>query len=796
MIVSLRWLQEYVDLPTEAAEELDDVLNRIGLEVEGWEVLEAGFSGVVVATVTEVVPHPNADKLRVATCDIGTGPHTVVCGAWNFEAGDVVPLALPGAVLPGGFEVGERTIRGVPSPGMICSETELGLGDEGDGILVLGEGYAPNGTDFATTLPYPDVVFDLEITPNRPDAMSVYGVARDLAAFYGLPLRAPEIGITESGPPTTATVVVEDHERCPRFTAREIRGVAIAPSPLWMRLRLRDAGVRPINNVVDVTNYVTLELGQPLHAFDQDRVPDETLVIRRAAEGEHLVTLDSVDRALSTEDLLVASPQEGLALAGVMGGEDSEVLPDTTRVLLEVAHFSAPHVLLTGWRQKLRSEASARFERGVDPELPPAASARAARLMAELAGAEIAPGFIDVYPEPVERAVVDLPAGEAARLLGVEIPAAEITGILTRLGFEVEGDGPFRVTVPTYRPDVTRPADLVEEIARLYGFDNIPASLPRGPGGGLTPVQRRLRRAASAMVGAGYSEVMNFSFVAPDDLAALGAGDDDPRSGGVAIRNPLNEEEGVLRTTLLPGLLRGLRVNQKRHAAAAALFETGLVFLAGDGDLPDQPHHLAFVAAGPRPGLPWEGSGRGDFDATDAVGVWETLARALGVEPSVEQRTDPAFHPGRCAVAMAGGAPVGVVGEIHPSVAARFDVAGRVAAGEIDLGALAAMAPGTGFDVPSAMPPVVFDLAFDLPEQAAAADLLAVVAEAGGPTVESAELFDVFTGGPLDEGRKSLAVRLTVRDPERTLTDEEVAPLRTAVAEAVAARLKGRLRGG
>ncbi|MBU1225864.1 MAG: phenylalanine--tRNA ligase subunit beta [Actinobacteria bacterium] len=795
MKLSVGWINEFVDLPINDPGELCDVFNQLGLEVETWQAVEAGFSGVIVAEVTEVLLHPNADKLRVVTLDTGSGLHTVVCGAWNFEAGATVPLAMPGAVLPGGFEVGSRKIRGVESPGMICSERELGLGEGSEGILMLGEGYAPLGADFASTLPYPDVVFDLDITPNRPDAMSVYGVARDLAACFGLPLRGPNTGFEEEGQPTTASVRVEDSERCPRFTAREIRDLAIGPSPLWMRLRLRDCGVRAINNVVDVTNYVTLELGQPLHAFDLDRVPEETLVIRRAAPGEHLTTLDSIDRVLSDEDLLVAGPSDGLALAGIMGGENSEVAPDTTRVLLEVAHFSAPHTLLSGWRQKLRSEASARFERGVDPELPPIASGRAAALMGRLAGGAIAPGFIDIYPTPIEPVVVELPAAETERLLGVAIPPSEIAGILTRLGCEVEGDGPFRVTVPTYRPDVTRPADLVEEIARLYGYDNIPSSLPRGPGGGLSRTQRRARLASAAMVGAGYSEVMSFSFVAPGDIAALGLPPDDPRNRPIRIRNPLNEEQALLRTSLLPGLLTALRVNQARNHPSAALFETGLVFLPGPADLPDQPRRLAFAAVGPRPAPRWTGEGP-DRDATDAVGVLESLAGALGIEMQIEQGSDGAFHPGRCGTVLVGGWAVGVVGEIHPAVASAFEVTGRVAAGEIDLDAVLAAESGAPFLPPSPLPPVVFDLAFDVDAGVPAGQLTAVVAAAGGPTVESVTLFDVFSGPPLAEGRKSLAVRLTVRDPERTLTDEEVAPLRSAVAAAVAERLDGRLRGG
>jgi phenylalanyl-tRNA synthetase beta chain len=795
VIVSLRWIREFVDLPTDDPEELAGVLDQLGLEVETWERLEAGFSGVIVARVTEVAPHPNADKLRVATLDTGDGSHTVVCGAWNFEAGAVVPLALPGAVLAGGLEVGTRAIRGVPSPGMICSEAELGIGDDAAGILVLAEDHARLGADLAGTLPYPDVVFDLEITPNRPDAMSVYGVARDLAAFYQVQLRPLDVAVEATGAPTRAKVIVEDPDRCPRFTAREIRNIEIGPSPLWMRMRLRDSGVRPISNVVDVTNYVTLEVGQPLHAFDLDLIPDETLVIRRAREGERLQTLDSVDRALSTEDLLVAGPAQGLALAGIMGGEDSEVGDETSRVLLEVAHFSAPHTLLSGKRHNLRTEAVARFERGVDPELPPIASARAAVLMAELAGGEIAEGFIDVYPDPIEPRVVELARGEPARLLGVDLGGEGIASLLRRLGFGVDGDDPFRVTVPTHFPDVTRPADLVEEIARLYGYDNIPATLPLGPGGGLTATQRRDRHTREVMVGAGYSEIMTYSFIGPDDLGALGLPPDDTRAGAVRIRNPLNEEEGLLRTSLLPGLLRGVRRNQARNNERVALFEVGRVFFPGRGEIPDQPKRLGFVAAGPRPGAGWDGDA-GERDVWDAVGLWETLAAGLGLEGGVVPDGDPVFHPGRCGRVEVDGEPIGVVGEIHPAVAARFDISGRVAAGELAFGALVAEHPAGEFAVPSPFPPVVFDMAFDLDEEVPAADLLRTVSSAGGSQVERAVLFDVFVGPPLEEGRKSLAIRLTVRDPRRTLTDGEVAPLREAIVAAVGGQLGGRLRGG
>jgi phenylalanyl-tRNA synthetase beta chain len=795
MNVSLRWLEEFVDLPTDDPAELESVLSNLGLEVDGIEVVEAGFTGVVVTRVLEVKPHPNADKLRLVRVDRGDGEQEVVCGAWNFEAGAIVPLATVGAVLAGGLEVGEREIRGITSLGMICSEAELGLGEDAGGILVLEEDLFEVGADFATALPYPDVVFDLSITPNRSDAMSIYGVARDLAAYYDLPLRTPEHPVAAAKAKTRVKVAIEAPDLCPRFTVREIRNVGHGPSPLWMRLRLRDAGMRPISAVVDVTNYVMLEYGQPIHAFDADLVPEESFVIRRARAGERLVTLDGFTRDLLPDDLLVSGPDAALALAGVMGGEASEVTGVTDRILLEVAHFTAPGVLLTGKRLGLRSEAGARFERGVDPELPPLVSARAASLMAELAGGEVLGGFVDVYPEPIAPAEVALPIGEAERLLGVAIDAGTITTLLTRLGFAVSGDDPLHVVVPTYRPDVTRPADLVEEIGRLYGFDNIPRRLPKGVGEGLPVWEQRRRLVRRTLVGAGYHEIMTYSFLGADAIAALGFPEDDPEASPVPVRNPLSEEEGFLRTTLLPGVLGALRANAGRGRADAAVFEIGRVFLTGGADLPLQPRHVAFAATGRAPGPLWEG-GAAVRDARDAVGLWETLAAALGVEYELEQAADAPFHPGRCGRIVRDGQVVGRVGELHPGAAAAFDLDGRVAVGELDLEPLLGAPEAWTFTTPSAFPPVVFDLAFELDAAVPAAALVAAVEDGADPRLENLELFDLFSGPPLEAGRKSIAVRLTFRDAGRTLTDDDLVPVREAIVAAVAAACSGTLRGG
>ena len=789
MKATLRWIQEFVDLPTEDPEQVARALGGLGIEVETLERIDAPFAGVVVARVAAIRPHPDADRLRVVTLDAGSVTLDVVCGAWNFAVGAIVAYAQVGSTLAGGVEVGSRDIRGVASPGMIASEIELGIGEDSEGILVLDDSFAV-GEEFS--LPYPDAVFDLSITPNRPDAMSIYGIARDLAALFDVPVRHPRPSVVADGPPTAVRVTIDAPDRCPRFTARELRRVRVGPSPLWLRDRLRRVGIRPINNVVDVSNYVMVEYGQPLHAFDLDRIPKETIVVRPAKPGEELRTLDGVTRVLTTDDLVIAGPEKAIGLAGIMGGEDTEVSADTTRVLLEVAHFAPEGILLTGKRHGLRSEAVARFERGVDPELPPVASARAASLIAALAGAEVADGFIDEYPRPWTPTVVVLPTGEPARLLGIPIAPAVAAGYLRRLGFGVEGESDLTVTVPSFRPDVSRPADLVEEIARIHGYDEIPATLPFGRGGTLPLWARYERAIREVMVGGGYFEVWNFDFVGVDELERLGLAAGDRRRTPVEVRNPLSDEQRHLRTTLLPGLLHGVALNQARNLSDIALFEVATVFFPSTGDLPEQPRRLGFVAAGRVPGPLWEA--RPERDARDAVGVVELLGRALHLDLRIEPATEGGFHPGRCARVVLDGADIGVIGEVHPVVAERFGIAGRVAAGELDFEALAPRR--MSFEVPSHFPPVVFDLAFDVAAEVTAAGVLDAVVGAAGALLERASIFDVFSGPPLDPGRTSVAVRLTFRAPDRTLTDAELVPVREAIASRVAEHLSGRLRGG
>jgi phenylalanyl-tRNA synthetase beta chain len=791
MKATLSWIQEFVDLPTDDPDEIARAMTGLGIEVETIERLEAPFSGVVVARVDDIRQHPDADRLRVVTLDVGGGHLDVVCGAWNFEVGATVAYARVGSVLAEGIEVGEKEIRGVASPGMIASEVELGIGDDADGILVLDYPFEP-GADFAAMLPYPDAVFDLSITPNRPDAMSIHGIARDLAALFDVAVRHPDPFVEPDGAPTKAQVRIEEPDLCPRFTARELRNVSVGSSPLWMRDRLRRVGIRPINNVVDVSNYVMVEYGQPLHAFDLDRVPEETIVVRRGRPGETLRTLDGVERALTADDLVIAGPHDPLGLAGIMGGEDSEVTSATTRVLIEVAHFAPEGVLLAGKRHAIRSEAVSRFERGVDPELPPVASARAASLIAELAGAEVADGFIDEYPKPWMTPVVVLPEREPERLLGIPIEPSLSADYLRRLGFTVEGERDLVVTVPSFRPDVSRPADLVEEVARIHGYDKIPASLPFGQGGVLPAWLRRERAIREVMVGAGYYEVWNFDFMGIDEVERLALPDDDRRVVPVEVRNPLSDEQRHLRTTLLPGLLGGVALNQARNLSDVALFEVGTVFFPSDGELPEQPRRLGFVASGRIPGPSWEQ--RPERDGRDAKGLVETLLGSLRIGARFEQAALPGYHPGRCARVLLDGAEIGVIGEIHPAVSERFGIAGRVAGGELDLDAL--VPERMRFEIPSQFPPVVFDLAFDVATETAASSIVDTIEEAAGELLERVLIFDVFSGAPLEPGRTSVAFRLTFRAPDRTLTDEELVPVREAIASLVATRLSGRLRGG
>ncbi|MEX1286673.1 MAG: phenylalanine--tRNA ligase subunit beta [Acidimicrobiia bacterium] len=799
MRVPLNWLADYVDLPVTDPIALARILDDLGHEVDGVEVLERTFEGVVVGRVETVDAHPDADRIRLTTVDTGDGPTEVVCGAWNFEAGAIVPVARPGATLDrGSFEITERAIRGVTSHGMICSAAELGLGDDAEGILVLDDAFEV-GRDFADYVALPDAIIDLAITPNRPDAMAMIGIARELAAHFGVEWRLPPVTERDGAGPSDLGIRVED-PRCPRFTGREVRGVRMGPSPLWMQLRLARAGQRPISNVVDVSNYVMLELGQPTHAFDLEQVAEDTIVVRAATAGETLTTLDGVTRELDSDDLVVADPERALSLAGTMGGEASEVSDGTSRVLVEVASWDAPTILHMSHRHGLRSEASSRFERGVDPEMPPLANHRMVDLLVDLAGGTPMGDLVDAHPRPHEPVTVDLPLSLVERTLGVAMPAAEVTGFLEPLGIVVEArDEALSVTAPSWRPDLTRAIDHVEEIARLRGYASFEPSIPAGPGGGLSATQARERLLRDVLTGLGLSEALTFSFHGPRALADLGLGPDDPRRNAIEVRNPLREEERLLRTTLLPGLLDAARFNVNHGLSDVALFEIGRVFSADDsreyGTIPDQPTHLGLVLVGSLGAGGVDGPRRA-VDAHSGIGIIRPLVAALGHgELGIESFDHRPLHPGRGAVVrLPDGTELGTVGELHPRVARAWDLPGRVVVAELALEPLVAPPALWQFDEPSLLPHVDFDLAFVLPDAITTAAVLAAARDASGDLLEGLEPFDTYRGTGVPDGHRSLAIRLRLRPDDRTLTNEEAGAVRQAVIDAVAG-LGGTLRG-
>jgi phenylalanyl-tRNA synthetase beta chain len=812
MRVPYSWLRSYCD-PGLGPAELAERLAMTGTEVERvGTVGPPAPDGFVVGRVLTREKHPDADRLSVCTVDVGEGePRTIVCGAPNVDAGQTVPVALPGATMPGGQKLGEAKLRGVQSSGMILSAAELEIAEESAGILVLDDGPEP-GAPLGEILPVAEPVLELEVTPNRPDCLGVYGVAREVHAISAAPLAeepwaedAPAKGEGEAS--DFASVTVEVPELCPRFTARVFTDVTISPSPAWLQARLSAAGQRPINNVVDITNYVMLLTAQPLHAFDLDRVPGGALTVRAATDGEKMKTLDDVERSFDAETVLVCDANGPSGIAGIMGGQVSEVSAETTRVLLEVANWNGTNILRTSRLLGLRSEASSRFEKGLHPALCMRAQRIASRLIVELCGAKLVPGTIDVAAEVPPPSRVALRGERVPGLLGMEIEQADQVAYLERLGFavEVERDD-LAVEVPPDRHyDVTREADLIEEVARMHGIDeHLPSTLPSSTGqaGGLRRDQRLRRRAEDALRDLGFDEIVGWSFTDPAEAGRLRLPVDDPRAAGIAISNPLSEDQSTMRTTLLGSLLGAARGNLARDADRVALFESGRVYLetsktnggsdaagplAGQftGERPApflEPHRLGVLAVGPPAPGSWRGGGEpADFFALK--GVLEGLAARLGVSAAFEPATESFLHPGRAAKVLVGGEQAGWIGEVHPLVAREWDLDAAVAF-ELDLSTLlaAASAGEETFEDLTAFPAVLQDLAVVIPVDVPAAQVREAVLAGGGELLRSAEVFDLFEGEQVGEGRKSLALRLEFRATDRTLTDEEVAEQRDSIA--------------
>jgi phenylalanyl-tRNA synthetase beta chain len=805
------WLLDLVELPdTVGPDDGAAALTGAGLEVEEIETIGGELSGVVIAEVVGKRKHPNADKLTlVDVIDKAGGAATeVVCGAPNVpEPGGRVLWARPGAVLPGGFQIAPKEIKGVTSAGMLCAEDELGLGDDHDGIIVLGddERGAPLGALAQDALGLRDIVFDIGVPANRPDANGHLGIARELAALCGgrlRPVDADLAAVTDDSLDAAAlvSVAIEDQARCLRYAARVIDGLTVRPSPRWLRRRLEAVGVRPLSNLVDVSNYVMFELGQPLHAFDYRVVDGARIIVRRAAAGEKMKTLDDVERTLTDDDLLICDARGGVAVAGVMGGADSEVRDDTTRVLLETACFEPTGIRRTGRRLNLHSESSHRFERGVDPNGVDLASARAAKLLAELGGGRVARGVVDVYPKPVAPVQVAIRPARATQLTGVELSAADVRRSLESIQLEIAGgtDDNIEVEVPTSRPDLTREVDLIEEVIRLYGFEKVPASLPRDS---IAPSRRADPReplARRALVQAGLDESVTYAFTSPQRLAALGLPDGDPRMSPIPVVNPLRGEHSLMRTTLLPNLFGTLAYNLTRDVADTRLFEVGMVFLPNPGgELPTERRTAAGVMCGARDGWLTPGEPLDFFDVK--APVERLLAAVLGAparEVGIVAAGDiPYLHPGIAArVVLPDGAVAGVLGEVHPNTRRALDIDVPCFAFELDLERLSPSGPIQMEPIPR-FPAITRDVSFFVDAEVPASrveDVIRARPEALLTHVTVLEDYRAPTHVP--PGKKGMLWSMTYRSAERTLTDAEVDDAHAAIVARLLADLPAEQR--
>jgi phenylalanyl-tRNA synthetase beta chain len=798
MRVALGWLAEFVDVPP--AEALAERLTTAGIEIESIERTGPDLSAVRVGRVVAREKHPDADKLSLCRVDVGEGePLEIVCGAPNVAAGQKVAVALAGAELPGGLRIKKSKIRGVVSNGMICSARELGLSDDHEGILVLDPS-ANVGTPLPEVMRIGDVVFDFELTPNRGDWASMLGIAREVRALFGGALRLPPHAPVESGEPASSriAVAIDDRAGCHRYAARIVRGVRVGPSPAWVVARLEAAGVRAINNVVDATNLVMLELGQPLHAFDLDRLRGKTIRVRAARAGEKLRTLDGQDRTLEASDLAIADDSGAIALAGVMGGADSEVHEGTANVLLESAHFHPSRIRKTARRLGLHSEASYRFERSVDPDGQARAADRAALLLAELAGGAVAPGVVEALGDPAPRtAEILLDPARANRLLGTQLAPAEMVALLGRIDVAAETHGALlRCKPPRYRADLAIPADLIEEIARIHGYDAIPATLPPAQLAGVTLPPRRatLDAVRASLVGSGLTELMTFTCVDASEHDALRLPADDPRRACVRVLNPIHASQDTLRTQLAGTVLRAAQANLARQATALRLFELGRVFTpTRPGDLPREPlQAVALVSAG-EPSV-WD---RGDTPVFFAAkGVAERLLADLG-KPArfAAGECEPFLHPGASGTFTVAGKSVVRVGELHPACAAAFAIDVPAALVVVDVDALDALTvPGPRYQEVSRHPRVVRDLAVLLGRDVAAGAVLETIRRLGGQSLTSARVFDRYEGKGVPEGKVSLAFRLVFQRTDRTLTEPEVAKTTERVVAALKQDFGGELR--
>jgi phenylalanyl-tRNA synthetase beta chain len=802
MRVSLNWLKEYVTIPL-AVDDLADLLTMSGLEVEAKEPLGRSLEEVVAARVLSVRAHPKADSLWLCDVEAGRGTVQVVCGAPNLQVGMMAPMALPGTTLPGGVEVKESRIRGEASVGMLLAEDEMGLTDDHTGVMVLPESLRP-GTSVARALALEDWALEIGLTPNRPDCACVIGIAREIAALTGGKLRKPEIRFKESDRRIEAltSVTLDDPQGCPRYAAGMVCGFELKPSPFWMRYRLHVSGVRGISNVVDVTNYVLLEMGQPLHAFDYDRLKENRIVVRKAREGEVFTTLDGKTHTMKEENLMICDGQRPVALAGVMGGLNSEIFAESKNVLIESAFFDPITVRRSSKRLGLSTEASYRFERGVDIDGAVPALRRAIMLISQLAGGEAIQGIIDNYPAPRKLCEVDLRVDKTNRFLGTELSQDTVGSYLKALELDVQpvGENVLRIKVPAFRVDLTRDWDLMEEVARLEGYDKIPVTMPP-----IRPSEEKENpeiatgvRVREIMAGLGFSEVISFSFIAPDSADFLGAEKDSPLRSFVPLLNPITVDQSVMRTSLLPGLLGTVKTNLSYGEKDLKLFEWGRVFIRqGTDELPREKLALVGLVTGLANPKEWYREERAS-DFYDAKGASEALLKALGLRALVFEKgeTPPWYLRDAASVIRFAGQALGTVGQLSPEVLKGFDVeAPGVFVFEIDGAVLLEKATGDRtFEALAKFPGVYRDLSIIAKRNVESAIIQEIILRAGRELVESVTLFDLFEGGKIDPSEKALAFRICYRSRETTLDGKDVNRLHESIVESIQKETGARLR--